>query len=98
MEHLQEELYKQIKEEKGIVTIFLKSGVRIVGEVVAIIEIEGQDEEPVILQEENTVLVVTAPEELIDLTIPGVDQLPNTAAETASSPYEIVGFPPVQRL
>ncbi|HDR3520399.1 RNA chaperone Hfq [Bacillus pacificus] len=36
MEHLQEELYKQIKEEKSIVTIFLKSGVRIVGEVVAI--------------------------------------------------------------
>ncbi|OJD56641.1 RNA chaperone Hfq [Bacillus sp. N35-10-4] len=36
MEHLQEELYRQIKEEKGIVTIFLKSGVRIVGEVVAI--------------------------------------------------------------
>lgn len=36
MEHLQEELYKQIKEEKGTVTIFLKSGVRIVGEVVAI--------------------------------------------------------------
>ncbi|HFK1764100.1 RNA chaperone Hfq [Bacillus wiedmannii] len=36
MEHLQEELYKQIKAEKGIVTIFLKSGVRIVGEVVAI--------------------------------------------------------------
>ncbi|MGN4818029.1 RNA chaperone Hfq [Bacillus cereus group sp. MYBK139-2] len=36
MEHLQEELYKQIKDEKGIVTIFLKSGVRIVGEVVAI--------------------------------------------------------------
>ncbi|MEJ9112595.1 RNA chaperone Hfq [Bacillus paramobilis] len=36
MEHLQEDLYKQIKEEKGIVTIFLKSGVRIVGEVVAI--------------------------------------------------------------
>ncbi|QDF21670.1 MULTISPECIES: RNA chaperone Hfq [Bacillus cereus group] len=36
MEHLQDELYKQIKEEKGIVTIFLKSGVRIVGEVVAI--------------------------------------------------------------
>ncbi|PGK37997.1 RNA chaperone Hfq [Bacillus anthracis] len=36
MEYLQEELYKQIKEEKGIVTIFLKSGVRIVGEVVAI--------------------------------------------------------------
>lgn len=36
MEHLQEELYKQIKKEKGIVTIFLKSGVRIVGEVVAI--------------------------------------------------------------
>ncbi|MGD6892089.1 RNA chaperone Hfq [Bacillus mobilis] len=36
MEHLQEELYKQIKEEKGIVTIFLKSGVRIIGEVVAI--------------------------------------------------------------
>ncbi|TPV46525.1 RNA chaperone Hfq [Bacillus dicomae] len=36
MEHLQEELYKQIKEEKGIVTTFLKSGVRIVGEVVAI--------------------------------------------------------------
>jgi len=59
-----------------------------VGEVVAIIEIEGQDEEPVILQEENTVPVVTAAEELIDLTIPGVDQLPNTAAETASSPYE----------
>ena len=59
-----------------------------VGEVVAIIEIEGQDEKPVILQEENTVPVVTAPEELIDLTIPGVDQLPNTAAETASSPYE----------
>ncbi len=28
LEHLQEELYKQIKEEKGIVTIFLKSGVR----------------------------------------------------------------------
>ncbi len=39
MEHLQEELYKQIKEEKGIVTIFLKSGVRIVGEVVAIEQI-----------------------------------------------------------
>lgn len=36
LEHLQEELYKQIKEEKGIVTIFLKSGVRIVGEVAAI--------------------------------------------------------------
>lgn len=36
MEHLQEELYKQIKEEKGIVTVFLKSGVRIVGEIVAI--------------------------------------------------------------
>lgn len=36
LEHLQEELYRQIKEEKGIVTIFLKSGVRIVGEVVAI--------------------------------------------------------------
>ncbi|MGK0531533.1 RNA chaperone Hfq [Bacillus sp. 'calajunan'] len=36
MEHLQEEMYKQIKEEKGIVTIFLKSGVRIVGEIVAI--------------------------------------------------------------
>ncbi|WP_338260203.1 RNA chaperone Hfq, partial [Bacillus anthracis] len=36
MEHLQDELYKQIKEEKGIVTIFLKSGVRIVGEIVAI--------------------------------------------------------------
>jgi host factor-I protein len=36
LEHLQEELYKQIKEEKGIITIFLKSGVRIVGEVVAI--------------------------------------------------------------
>ena len=36
MEHLQEELYKQIKEEKGTVTIFLKSGVRIVGEIVAI--------------------------------------------------------------
>ncbi|EJS65508.1 RNA chaperone Hfq [Bacillus cereus] len=36
MEHLQEELYKQIKEEKGIVTIFLKSGVRIIGEIVAI--------------------------------------------------------------
>ncbi|OJE40469.1 RNA chaperone Hfq [Bacillus tropicus] len=36
MEHLQEALYKQIKEEKGIVTIFLKSGVRIVGDVVAI--------------------------------------------------------------
>ncbi|KAB2440389.1 RNA chaperone Hfq [Bacillus luti] len=36
MEHLQEELYKQIKEEKSTVTIFLKSGVRIVGEVVGI--------------------------------------------------------------
>ncbi|WHT86266.1 RNA chaperone Hfq [Bacillus cereus] len=36
MEHLQDELYKQMKEEKGIVTIFLKSGVRIVGEIVAI--------------------------------------------------------------
>ncbi|MCH4566946.1 MULTISPECIES: RNA chaperone Hfq [Bacillus] len=36
MEHLQEELYKQIKEEKGIVTVFLKSGVRIVGEIIAI--------------------------------------------------------------
>lgn len=36
MEHLQEELYKQIKEEKGAVTIFLKSGVRIVGEVVGV--------------------------------------------------------------
>jgi len=36
LEHLQEELYKQIKEEKGIVTVFLKSGVRIVGEIVAI--------------------------------------------------------------
>ncbi|AJG78010.1 RNA chaperone Hfq [Bacillus thuringiensis] len=36
MEHLQDELYKQIKEEKGIVTIFLKSGIRIVGEIVAI--------------------------------------------------------------
>ncbi|AJH22061.1 RNA chaperone Hfq [Bacillus mycoides] len=36
MEHLQEELYKQIKEEKDAVTIFLKSGVRIVGEVVGV--------------------------------------------------------------
>ncbi|SME18839.1 RNA-binding protein Hfq [Bacillus cereus] len=36
LEHLQDELYQQIKEEKGIVTIFLKSGVRIVGEIVAI--------------------------------------------------------------
>ncbi|HDR4554002.1 RNA chaperone Hfq [Bacillus thuringiensis] len=36
MEHLQEELYKQIKEEKGTVIIFLKSGVRIVGEVVGV--------------------------------------------------------------
>ncbi|HFU7073647.1 RNA chaperone Hfq [Bacillus cereus] len=36
MEHLQEELYKQIKEEKSTVTIFLKSGVRIVGEVVGV--------------------------------------------------------------
>ncbi|EJR03855.1 RNA chaperone Hfq [Bacillus cereus] len=36
MEHLQEELYKQIKEEKGAVTIFLKGGVRIVGEVVGV--------------------------------------------------------------
>ncbi|EEM78442.1 Host factor-I protein [Bacillus thuringiensis serovar pondicheriensis BGSC 4BA1] len=36
LEHLQDELYKQIKEEKGIVTIFLKSGIRIVGEIVAI--------------------------------------------------------------
>lgn len=36
LEHLQDELYKQIKEDKGIVTIFLKSGVRIVGEIVAI--------------------------------------------------------------
>lgn len=35
MEHLQEELYKQIKE-KGTVTIFLKSGVRIIGEVVGV--------------------------------------------------------------
>ncbi|MGQ7054518.1 RNA chaperone Hfq, partial [Bacillus cereus group sp. BceL245] len=33
---LQEELYKQIKEEKGTVTIFLKSGVRIIGEVVGV--------------------------------------------------------------
>ncbi|MEH7424198.1 RNA chaperone Hfq [Bacillus thuringiensis] len=36
MEHLQEELYKQIKEEKGTVIIFLKSGVRIVGEVAGV--------------------------------------------------------------
>jgi host factor-I protein len=36
LEHLQEEMYKQIKEEKGTVTIFLKSGVRIVGEVVGV--------------------------------------------------------------
>ncbi|WP_142346021.1 RNA chaperone Hfq [Bacillus cereus] len=36
MEHLQEEMCKQIKEEKGTVTIFLKSGVRIVGEVVGV--------------------------------------------------------------
>ncbi|PEW05446.1 RNA chaperone Hfq [Bacillus cereus] len=36
MEHLQEELYKQIKEEKSTVTIFLKSGVRIIGEIVGI--------------------------------------------------------------
>ncbi|MDM5374847.1 RNA chaperone Hfq [Bacillus cereus] len=36
MEYLQEELYKQIKEEKGTVTIFLKSGVRIIGEVVGV--------------------------------------------------------------
>ena len=36
MEHLQEELYKQIKRRKGTVTIFLKSGVRIVGEVVGV--------------------------------------------------------------
>jgi len=59
-----------------------------VGEVVAIIEIEGQNEEPVIQQEENTAPEVTVAEEHIDLNIPGVDQLPNTAAETASSPYE----------
>ncbi|PGZ02204.1 RNA-binding protein Hfq, partial [Bacillus cereus] len=36
MEHLQEELYKQIREEKGTVTIFLKRGDRIVGEVVGV--------------------------------------------------------------
>ena len=36
MEHLQEELYKQIKRRKGTVTIFLKSGVRIIGEVVGV--------------------------------------------------------------
>ncbi|EJS75017.1 RNA chaperone Hfq [Bacillus cereus] len=36
MEHLQEELYKQIKEEKSTVTIFLKSGLRIIGEIVGI--------------------------------------------------------------
>ena len=36
MEHLQEELYKQIKEKKRYCYNFLKSGVRIVGEVVAI--------------------------------------------------------------
>lgn len=59
-----------------------------VGEVVAIIEIEGQNEEPVIQQEENTAPVVTAPEELMDLNIPGVDQLPNVTAEIASSSYE----------
>ncbi|MGG0260080.1 RNA chaperone Hfq [Bacillus mycoides] len=29
-------MYKQIKEEKGAVTIFLKSEVRIVGEVVGV--------------------------------------------------------------
>ncbi|OTW85799.1 RNA chaperone Hfq [Bacillus thuringiensis serovar cameroun] len=36
MEHLQDELYKQIKEEKDTVTVFLKSGVRIVGEVAGV--------------------------------------------------------------
>lgn len=36
LEHLQDELYKQIKEEKGTVTVFLKSGVRIVGEVAGV--------------------------------------------------------------
>ncbi|KOS29096.1 hypothetical protein ADK18_08130 [Bacillus anthracis] len=36
MEHLQEELYKKIKEEKRIVTIFLKNGVRIPGKIIAI--------------------------------------------------------------
>ncbi|WP_333864974.1 dihydrolipoamide acetyltransferase family protein [Sphingobacterium sp.] len=59
-----------------------------VGEVVAIIEIEGQNEEPVVQQEENIAPVVTVPEEHIDLNIPGVDQLPHTAAEVASSTYE----------
>ncbi|WP_394677220.1 dihydrolipoamide acetyltransferase family protein [uncultured Sphingobacterium sp.] len=59
-----------------------------VGEVVAIIEIEGENEEPAIQAQENTAPSATAPEEIIALNIPGVDQLPNVAAEISSSPYE----------
>ena len=36
MEHLQEELYKQIKRRKRYSYNFLKSGVRIIGEVVGV--------------------------------------------------------------
>jgi len=59
-----------------------------VGDVVAIIEIEGENEESAIQQQENTAPSATASEEVIDLNIPGVDQLSNAPAEIASSQYE----------
>jgi 2-oxoglutarate dehydrogenase E2 component (dihydrolipoamide succinyltransferase) len=59
-----------------------------VGEVVAIIEIEGESEESAIQTQENTVPSAVIPEEIKTMNIPGVDQLPNVAAETSSAPYE----------
>jgi 2-oxoglutarate dehydrogenase E2 component (dihydrolipoamide succinyltransferase) len=59
-----------------------------VGEVVAIIEIEGENEEPAIQPQEDAAPSATTPEEIIALNIPGVDQLPNVAAEISSSSYE----------
>lgn len=59
-----------------------------VGEVVAIIEIEGENEEPAIQAQENIAPSAATPEEIIALNIPGVDQLPNVTAEIPSSSYE----------
>ncbi len=59
-----------------------------VGEVVAIIEIEGEDEEPTPPQQDITIPSATSSEERLDLNIPGVEQLPNVGVDTSSAQYE----------
>jgi len=59
-----------------------------VGEVVAIIEIEGEEEELTPPQQEITIPSTTSSEERLDLNIPGVEQLPNVGVDTSSAQYE----------